>query len=90
MLAFPHLKPTATTWSGRGSGEHARLVERRAVAAASLLRGARVGEAAREAQAPLPWLRGVALEAGTPVAEFMPRLRGTVLGARVPFAEFGP
>ena len=23
-LAFPHLKPITTTWSGRGRGEHAR------------------------------------------------------------------
>ena len=46
-LAFPHLKPTATTWSERGKGEHVRLEGRRAVAAASLLRDAWLGEAAR-------------------------------------------
>ena len=88
MLAFPHLKPTATTWSGRGGGEHVRLVDRRAVAA--LLRGAWLGEAAREAQAPLPWLRGAALVTRTPVDEFMPRMGGTALETRVPFAVFGP
>ena len=78
-LAFPHLKATATTWSERGEGEHVRFRGRRAVAAASLLRDAWLGGAAREAQAPLPWLRGAAFETRTPVAEFMPRLRGTAL-----------
>ena len=48
------------------------------------------GGAAREAQAPLPWLRGRRFETRTSVAEFMPRLRGTVLAVRVPFDEFGP
>ena len=78
-LAFPHLKPTATTWSERGVGEHFRLGGRRAVAALSLLRDAWLGGAAREAQASLPWLRGVAFEKRTPVADFMPWLRGTAL-----------
>ena len=78
-LAFQHLKPTATTWSERGEGEHVRSGGRRAVAAASLLRDAWLGGAAREAQAPLPWLTGAAFETRTPVAEFMPRLRGTAL-----------
>ena len=88
VLAFPQLKPTATTRSGRRGSEHVRVVARRAVEAASLLRGAWLGEAARKAQAPLPWLRGVALETRTPVVEFIPRLRRTALRARVPFAEF--
>ena len=79
MLAFPHLKPTVTTWSERGEGEHVRLGRRRAVAAPLLLRDAWLEGAAREAQAPLPWLRGAALETRTPVAEFMLRLRGTAL-----------
>ena len=48
------------------------------------------GGAACEALAPLPWLRGVAFETRTPVAESMPRLRGTALLARVPFVELGP
>ena len=90
VLVFPHLKPTATTWSGRRGGEHVRLGERSAVAAASLLRDAWLREAAREGQAPLPWLRGATLDARTTVTEFMPRLRGIALGARVPSAEFGP
>ena len=89
-LAFPHLKPTATTWSERGEGEHVREGGRRAVAASSLLRDAWLGGAAPEAQAPLPWVRGVAFETCPPVAEFMPRLRGTALLARVPVAELGP
>ena len=89
-LAFPHLKPPASTWSERGEGEHVRLGGQRAVAAASLLREAWLGEAAGEAQAPLPWLRGAAFETRPLVAEFMPRLRGTTLLARVPVAELGP
>ena len=88
VLAFSHLKPTATTWSGRG-GEHVHLVERRAVAAASLLLDAWLGRAALGAQAPLPFLRGAALETRTPVVELMPWLTGTALGARVPFADHG-
>ena len=40
VLAFPHLKPTATTWSERGECEHVRVGGRRAVAASSLLRDA--------------------------------------------------
>ena len=40
VLAFPHLKTTATTRSERGEGEHIRLGGRRAVAAASLVRDA--------------------------------------------------
>ena len=76
-LAFPHLKPPASTWSERGEGEHVRLGGQRAVAAASLLREAWLGEAAGEAQAPLPWLRGVAYETRTPVAELMGPLRRT-------------
>ena len=89
-LAFPHLKPTATTWSERREAEHVRVGGRRAVAASSLLRDVWLGGAAPEAQAPLPWLRGAAFETRAPVAEFMPRLRGTVLLARVPVAELGP
>ena len=53
-------------------------------------RDAWMGGAAREAQAPLPWLRGAAFETHTPAAEFMPRLRAMALGTRVPFAELGP
>ena len=79
VLAFPHLKPTATTWSERGEDEHVRFGRRRAVAASSLVRDAWLRGAAREAQAPLPWLRGAAFEMRTPVAEFMPRLSGTAL-----------
>lgn len=78
-LAFPHLKPTATTWSERGEGGHVRLEWPRTVAADSLLCDAWLGGAARVAQAPLPWLREVAFETRTPIAEFMPRLRGTAL-----------
>ena len=89
-LAFPHPKPTAITWSERREGEHVHLGGRPPVAAASLLRDALLGGASREAQAPLPWLRGAAFETRTPVAEFMPRLRGKALCARVPFAEHGP
>ena len=89
-MAFPHLKPTATTWSEQGEGEHVRVGGRRAVAASSLLRDAWRGGAVPEAQAPLPWLRGAAFETRPPVAEFMPRLRGTALLARVPVAELGP
>ena len=89
-MAFPHLKPTATTWSERGEGEHVRVGGRRAVAASSLLRDAWRGGAVPEAQAPLPWLRGAAFETRPPVAEVMPRLRGTALLARVPVAEIGP
>ena len=62
VLAFPHLKPTATTWSERGEGEHVRLGGRRAVAASSLLRDAWLRGAARETQALVPWLRGAAFE----------------------------
>ena len=58
VLAFPHLKPTATTWSGGGGGKHVRLGGRRAVAVASLLRDAWLGGVVRKAPAPLPWLRG--------------------------------
>ena len=79
MSSFPHLKPTATTWSERGEGEHVRVGGRRAVAASSSLRDALLGGAAREARAPLPWLRGAAFETCPPVAEFMPRLRGMAL-----------
>ena len=79
VLAFPHLKPTATTWSKRGEGEHVRVGGRRAVAPSSLLRDAWLGGAAPEAQAPLPWLRGAAFETRPPVAEFMSRLRGCLL-----------
>ena len=89
-MAFPHLKPTATTWSERGEGEHIRVGGRRAVAASSLLRDAWRGGAVPEAQAPLPWLRGAAFETRPPVAEVMPRLRGTALLPRVPVAEIGP
>ena len=53
-LAFPHLKPTATTLSERGEDEHVRLRGRRAVAAASLLRDAWLGGAAREEQDSVP------------------------------------
>ena len=49
-----------------------------------------LGGAAREAQAPVPWLRGATFETRPPVAEFVPGLRGTALLARVPFDEFGP
>ena len=49
VLAFPHLKPTATTWLERGEGEHVRLGRRCAVAAALLLRDAWLGGAVREA-----------------------------------------
>ena len=90
VLAFPHLKPTASTWSERGEGEHVREGGRRAVAASSLLRDAWLGGAAPEAQAPLPRLKGAAFETRPPVAEFMPRLRRTALLARVPVAELGP
>ena len=79
VLAFPHLKPTATTLSERGEGEHFREGGQRAVSASSLLRDAWLGGAAREAQAPVPWLRGAAFETRTPAAEFMPLLRGTAL-----------
>ena len=65
-LAFPHLKPTATTWSERGEGEHVRVGGQRAVAVASLLHDAWLGGAAREAKAPLPWLRGAAFKTHTP------------------------
>ena len=68
-------------------GEHVRLGRRRPVAAASLLRDAWLGRAAREAQAPLLWSREATFETRTPVAEFMPRLSGTAVGARVPFAK---
>ena len=78
-LAFPHLKPTATTWLERGEGEHARLEGPRAVAASSMLRDACMRGAARDARAPLPWLRGATFETQPPLAEFMPRLRGTAL-----------
>ena len=58
VLAVPHLKPTATTWSERGEGEHVREGGRRAFAASSFLRDGWLGEAVPEAQAPLPWLGG--------------------------------
>ena len=89
-LAFPRLKPTTTTWSERGEGEHVCEGGRRAVAASSLLRDVWLGGAAPEAKAPLPWLRGAAFETRPPVAEFMPRLRGTALLTRVPFVKLGP
>ena len=76
-LAFPNLKPTATTWSERREDLHVRLGRRRAVAAASLPRDAWLGEVAREAPAILPWLRWAGFETRTPVADFMPRLTGT-------------
>ena len=66
VLAFPHLKPTATTSSERGEGEHVRLGGRRAVAASSLLRDAWLRGTAREEQGPMPWLRGAAFETRTP------------------------
>ena len=84
VLAFPHLKPTATTWSERGEGEHFRVGGQRAIAASSLLRDAWLGGAARKAQAPLPWLRGAAFETRPPVAEFLPWLRGTAVGVLPP------
>ena len=87
-LAFPHLKPTTTTWSERGKSEHVRLGGRRAVAASSLLSDACLRGAAREAQAPVPWLRGAAFETRPPVVEFFPR--GTALSARDSFAELEP
>ena len=90
MLAIPHLQPTATTWSERGEGEHVRVGGRHAVAVSLLLRDAWLGGAAREAQAPVPWVGRAAFETRPPVAEFMPRLRGTALLARIPFAELGP
>ena len=87
-LAFPHRKPTALTWSERREDEHVRLEWQRAVAAASLLRNAWLGRAAREAQAPVPWLRGAAFETRTPVAEFMAEGNGAVsVGS---FAKLGP
>ena len=89
-MAFPHLKPAATTWLERGEGEHVRVGGRRAVAASSLLRDAWLRGAAPEAQAPLPWLTVAAFKTRPPVAEFMPRLRGTALLARVPVTELGP
>ena len=89
-MAFPHLKPTATTWSERGEGEHIRVGGRRTVAASSLLRDAWREGAVPEAQAPLPWLRGAAFEMRPPVVEVMPRLRETALLVRVPVAEIGP
>ena len=39
----PHLKPTATAWSGRGGDEHVRVKRRRAVTAATLLHDACLG-----------------------------------------------
>ena len=89
-LAFPHLKPTTTTWSERGEGEHVRVRGRRAVATSSLLRNAWLRGAAREVQAPMPWLRGAAFKTRPPVTEFTPRLRGTALLARDPFDELEP
>ena len=86
-FSYPHLKPTATTWSERGEGQHVREGGRRAVAASSLPCDAWLGGAAPEAQAPLPWLRVAAFETRPPVAEFMPRPRGTALLARVPVVD---
>ena len=65
-MVFLHLKPTTTTWSERGDGEHARLEGRPAVAAASFLRDAWLGGVERETPAPLPWLSGAAFETRTP------------------------
>ena len=48
VLAFSYLKPTATTWSERGEGEHVRLGGRSAIAASSSLRDAWLGGAALE------------------------------------------
>ena len=79
VLAFSYLKPTATTWSERGEGEHVRLGGRSAIAASSSLRDAWLGRAAREVQVPVPWLRGAAFQTRTPVAERILRLTGTVL-----------
>ena len=52
-------------------------------------RDACLGEAC-EVQTPVSWLRGAALGARAPSAEFEPRQGGTALGARVPVAELGP
>ena len=68
VLAFPHLKPTATAWPGGEGGGHPREDERRAGAAPLVLCGVWLGGAARFALAPLPRLRGAALEAPAPVA----------------------
>ena len=89
-LAFPHLKPTATTWSERGEGEHFREGGRRAVSASSLLRDAWLGGSGARSAGSLAMVEVAAFETRPPVAEFMPRLRGTALLARVPVAELGP
>ena len=72
-------KQTATTWSGRDEGEHVRPGGPRAVAEASLLRNAWLGEVTLEAPDPLPWLRGASFETRTPVPDFMSRLKGAAL-----------
>ena len=41
-------------------------------------------------QAPVPWLKGAALGARAPMAEFEPRQGETALEARVLDAELGP
>ena len=60
----------------RKEGEPVRLGGRHAVAAASLLRYAWLGGAARKAQALLPLLRGAAFETRTPIAEFYAAAEG--------------
>ena len=84
VLAFPHLKPTSTAWSGRGGDEHIRVKRRRAVAASYIVARRVPGGGARTAQAPVPWLMGAAFGARTPIAEFMPRLKETAVETRFP------
>ena len=88
-LAFPHLKPAAASRSEISGDEPARVGEQRVVAAAFLLRDACLG-GAHEVQAPVSWLRGAALGACPPIADFEPPQGVTALGARVPVAELGP
>ena len=88
-LAYPHLKPTATTWSERGEGEHVREGGRRAVSIVIAVRRVAGGSGARSAGS-LTMLEGAVFETRPPGAEFMPRLRGTALLPRVPVAELGP
>ena len=92
VLAFFHLKPTATSWPGRSVLEVA-FPHLKATAATWSERGE--GEHARLGRRPVvaaasflhdAWLRGAAREAQAPV----PWLRGAAFETHTPVAEFMP
>lgn len=63
VSAFPHLKQTATAWSGSEGGGYPRGSERHADVDILVLRGVWLGGVALDAQALVPRLSGATLEA---------------------------